>query len=195
MIESTRPKRTVGTNALTYAHIRNFAALPLDRYMIREYHDYYNVLNWASHRLGLPPRRKLVNSFNDFGLHRVHAWHFFNAISYGKTPWITTFETIVPRWGRQSAGKMESGVRLIAGRSCKGLIALSECNAAMQRRFIQEKYPHYWRDIEPKLKIVHPSQDLLIKSYEEKELSDDRIVFAMVGSLFFRKGGLEVLDA
>ena len=37
-------------------------------------------------------------SFNDFNLNSVDIFHFFNTVSFGKTPWSTTFETVVPRF-------------------------------------------------------------------------------------------------
>ena len=37
-------------------------------------------------------------SFNDLNLNRINILHLFNAISFSKTPWVTTFETIIPRF-------------------------------------------------------------------------------------------------
>ena len=40
----------------------------------------------------------LNNQFDDFDLNRVDILHFSNGISYGKTPWVSHFETILPRF-------------------------------------------------------------------------------------------------
>lgn len=43
-------------------------------------------------------RNDLSNQFYDFNINQVSLLHFFNAISYGSIPWITTFETLLPRF-------------------------------------------------------------------------------------------------
>ena len=43
----------------------------------------------------LIPIFDLNNQFEDFDLNKVDLLHFSNGISYGKTPWFTSFETIV----------------------------------------------------------------------------------------------------
>ncbi|HOH92079.1 MAG TPA: hypothetical protein PK791_01810, partial [Anaerolineaceae bacterium] len=40
----------------------------------------------------------LNNQFEDFDLNKVDVLHFSNGISYGKTPWVSQFETILPRF-------------------------------------------------------------------------------------------------
>ncbi len=42
----------------------------------------------------------LNNQFFDYGNLDVDLVHLFNGISYGRTPWVTSFETAVPRFFR-----------------------------------------------------------------------------------------------
>ena len=148
--------------------------------------------------------------FNDFDLNRVDILHFFNAISFGKTPWITTFETILPRlestlaWhhGRERNNlsyAQDKGVRraleALSGEACRQLIALSECSLNMQMQFLNSS-PGFRSRIEHKLTCLHPPQRLLIDSYESKKVGlEGPIRFMFVGRSFFRKGGREILEA
>jgi len=122
---------------------------------------------------------------------KFDGFHFFNALSYGKTPWVTTFETSLPRWGEK---KTKKGLDLIAGDACKGIFAMSEAAKKIQLKMLKEEYPSYLSKIEKKLRVLHPSQKLLIDSISEKRKSEN-IVFTLIGADFFRKGGKEVLIA
>jgi glycosyltransferase involved in cell wall biosynthesis len=161
-------------------------------------------------------KKKVLNSidlnfsFKDFNLNKVDIIHFFNAVSYGKTPWMTTFETIVPRYKStlsyhhgencdysplKNDRKINRALEALAGDSCKKLIAMSKCNLNMQKDFLKH-FPKYSSKIEQKMMVIHPSQQLFIKKHEVKVLnSRDQIHFIFVGRSFFRKGGREMLAA
>ncbi|MCX6654511.1 MAG: glycosyltransferase family 4 protein [Candidatus Bathyarchaeota archaeon] len=148
-------------------------------------------------------------SFNDFNLNRVDIMHFFNTISFGRTPWITTFETIVPRFsitlkchhGRTAdysplihEKQIQGALEALSNDSCKKLIALSECNLNMQKQLLRH-FPQYRSEVENKLIHLHPPQEVFFDSYESKNLDlDGQISFAFVGRDFFRKGGMEILE-
>ena len=152
----------------------------------------------------------LAFSFTDFDLNRVDLLHFFNAVSFGTTPWITTFETIVPRFrnarschiGRNCdysslthEPKTLKALQALSGDACRKLIALSKCSLKMQVDFL-DHFPEYRSQIEPKLINLHPPQPLLIEEYDSKQLAlDDQIRFMFVGNAFFRKGGIEILES
>ena len=143
------------------------------------------------------------------GLNQVDLIHFFNAISQGNTPWLTTFETIVPRI--RTTLDMHHGLRpyqdapindvqirqcldAMASSKCKALIAISKCNLEMQIEFLK-LYPDYEEAIRKKLHQLYPPQARLIESYDQKaQPSKSALNFMFVGRLFFRKGGLEVLQ-
>ena len=44
------------------------------------------------------PTFDLNNQFEDFDLNKVDVLHFSNGVSFGKTPWVSHFETILPRF-------------------------------------------------------------------------------------------------
>lgn len=147
--------------------------------------------------------------FEDFGLNNVDMIHFFNTIGFCKIPWITTFETIVPRFnitlschhgsdfGYSSLSQDQRILKALAalsGASCKKLIAMSECNQNIQKYFLSY-FPEYQADIERKLTVIHPPQQKIVASYESKQLPlEGEINFLFVGSAFFRKGGAEILE-
>ena len=47
---------------------------------------------------GLFPTFDLNNQFDDFELNKVDILHFSNGVSYGRTPWVSHFETLLPRF-------------------------------------------------------------------------------------------------
>ena len=90
-------------------------------------------------------------SFNDYGLNNVDLIHFFNAISYSNTPWVSTFETIIPRFrdtlkchhgekcgytSLKNNKRIIKALEKISDNSCKKIIALSNCNLVMQKDFL-----------------------------------------------------------
>jgi glycosyltransferase involved in cell wall biosynthesis len=133
----------------------------------------------------------LSNLHMTIGKSRCDVHHFFNMLSFDKTPWVTTYETSLPRWaGRR--GFTSLGLRLMASSACKQLIAMSACADRLQRRYLGEE-KSYAGEILPKLTVLHPPQVRLADT-AEKPLAP-RVRFTFVGADFFRKGGLEVLRA
>lgn len=151
------------------------------------------------------------NQFYDFDLNRVSLFHFLNTISYGSTPWITTFETLLPRFtcllscprdrqlepdfsALKTEAKMHQAFKALSRNACQSIIAMSDCNANMQRRLLKE-FPEYQASIESKLIVMHPPQKVFVSTYADKQLSlDEKIRFIFVGSSFFRKGGQEIIE-
>ncbi|MBP7039826.1 MAG: hypothetical protein KBA92_02650, partial [Anaerolineaceae bacterium] len=86
-----------------YTNLRNIVRkLPEAEYVPVK--DIYSFLRrgalFVNNRLGKPLFQTfdLNNQYNDFELNKVDILHFSNGISYGRTPWVTTFETFVPRF-------------------------------------------------------------------------------------------------
>ncbi len=175
--------------------------------------DIFSVLNRTSQRVNRFARQDFIPTFNlnnqffDFDLNRVDTLHFFNGISYGKTPWISTFETILPRFddvlpilnggeipGEFGKVRLYKALDALASDACKKIIALSECNAAMQR-YILSLFGEYTSDIENKLVVLPPPQSLLVSRFSDKQLDvSNKIKFMFVGASFLRKGGMEILE-
>lgn len=121
-------------------------------------------------------------------------FHFFNTVADVRRPWITTFETSLPRWGDAPPSLKARGLRLLGSDSCRRLIAMSEA-----ARHIATSE---WRDalsaadatlISEKLEVLHPPQAVILEP--ASTWTDDTALFAFVGGDFYRKGGLETLEA
>lgn len=204
----------VGYSSGSYPYRRNIiGAVPGVRY--KRVVDPYAVAGALGRRvnrltrLAIVPANDLWHRFNDAGMWRVDLLHFFNTISYGPTPWITTFETIIPRFSvtlschhgpqpRFSELRKEESVRralaAIAGGSCKRIIAISRCNARLQEGLLNE-FPEFRQVILSKLTVMHPPQQVVVPHFSDKALpSRGPITFMLVGASFFRKGGREILD-
>lgn len=185
-------RKIIGTNTIGYNEVRNFTGLPFQKYKIVKKQNIYKIPAYLYFKFKNKTNLHYWNKFNDLNLHNVELFHFFNGLSVGETPWVTSFETVLPRWGNDRL--IKKGLDLIVRDSCKKIIALSECAANLQRNLVNDKYPELKEVIEEKLIVVHPAQRKLIESYSDKELDKENIVFAIVGNEIFRKGGREVIE-
>lgn len=172
---------------------RNLLDLPLERYTVVKKVGILKVFNHVHYKLkGSNPL--LNNSHWELFKNSDGIWHFFNGISFGKTPWVVTFETSVPRWQSNNKWLQKKGVQALASKKCKKLIALSQCAKNYQILYLQENFPSYESKINQKITVIHPPQKLLINSMDEKKAPKDKLVFTLIGADFFRKGGGEVLQ-
>ncbi len=173
-------------------------------------HDVFSVANRLSWKINGLLKRKLINTFDlnnqfqDFGLNKVDLLHFMNGVSYGTTPWVSSFETILPRLSSvlsRQHGALTAHTALerramdaLAGPHCKRLLPWSACAERMQRALL-EAWPAHRNAITEKMQVLHPPQPLLIDRPEDKPIPrDGKLRFMMVGAAFLRKGGREVLD-
>lgn len=177
--------------------------------------DGFSVLNGLARKVNQLTGRKIINPFNlnniyhDFGMNNIDVLHLFNGISFSSKPWVSTFETIVPRLTSTLAIKNKnedekrplSGInltpfRVLANDLCKGILPISD-NAYQAEEAILKNVPLYLSDkILSKMDTIHPPQPTIIRSMSEKDHLDfPKIRFLFVGSLFFQKGGWEILQA
>lgn len=197
-----------------YTNVRNIVhKLPEAEYI--PVHDLYSFLRrWAlfiNNHLGKPLFQTfdLNNQYDDFELNMVDVLHFSNGISYGRTPWVTTFETFVPRFAglmRRYQGNekiplkmtpmIAKGFEALARPACKQIIAMSSCAARMQQDLLMELPSDEREAISRKMVVLHPPQKILQEQVEERNYSlTNPIRFFLVGAGFFRKGGREILLA
>ena len=184
--------KVINNNPQGYAELRNINLFEEDSVLFVD--DVFSFGNKLKHKL-------TGNGYNIFykGLfysffNRNTPCHFFNSINLGKNSWMVTFETTLPRIGDANKFWYSLAVKKLGQPNCKKLIALSECTYKRQVDYLAVEYPQYKQLIEQKIIVMHPPQALLIAQYEEKKLDDTEIVFTIVGSDFFRKGGREVLN-
>ena len=89
---------------------RNVVGIVPDAEYVRV-RDLFGYLSAASKRMNHMMHREIfavshfTNQFYDFGLNRVDLLHFFNGISFGATPWVASFETVLPRFQNILVGK------------------------------------------------------------------------------------------
>jgi glycosyltransferase involved in cell wall biosynthesis len=146
--------------------------------------------------------------FLDFNLNRADIIHLFNAVSYSKRPWLSTFETIIPRFNtalkyrETNPDKIRNDPRVLraldalSSDSCKGIIAISQSAANMQQNFLN-LLPEYKVTILDKLQLLHPPQPMICEKPKNNKAynTNNPISFLFIGHQFFRKGGKEVLHA
>jgi len=150
----------------------------------------------------------LNNQFEDFDLNRVDVLHFSNGISYGRTPWVSSFETILPRFShlvtrRQGKEKPElrlddhtrRGLEALAGKACLRILAWSQASARMERDLLADFPSEYTQAILDKMQVLHPPQEPLVGAVEPRDYRSVPVQFMLVGAAFFRKGGREILQA
>lgn len=182
----------VGVTQRHYPAVRNFLGSPVPDVEFVQARNLFRYPNYA-----------LIKTLNyiDPMMGNLH-WggggcdlvHFFNAVSLGRHPWITTFETALPRWDMERPWAIPWGLDLMVGPACRRVIAISECAANFQRSVMAE-HPRHAETIDRKMIVLHPPQAALVEDKSAVWADTATIRFAIVGSLFFVKGGSEVLRA
>jgi len=179
---------TVGTNSLGYNHIRNFAGLPFADVKFKKVMDLYKIPAHFHYKLHNRIVPKYINRFNDLGLNKVDVYHFFNSLTPVKRPWVVTFETTIPRLDPE----FREGYKWMAGKYCKAIIGYTQ-RAINAELFNLEKFPEYRESIKSKMILLYPPQKPILTDIDHKRFDQD-IVFTITGSVFFLKGGWELLQ-
>ena len=177
--------------------------------------DLYSISRRVALRFNRLFEKKLFSTFNlnnqfeDFDLNKVDVLHFSNGISYGKTPWVSQFETILPRFdyllqrdkpvvvkNKRNQAMTQRGLEALAGDACKAIIAWSENAAKNQRNLLSEFPSEIAEAILSKMIVLAPPQDALVDEVTVRTYSkENSIRFILVGAGFFRKGGREILNS
>lgn len=139
---------------------------------------------------------------------QVEGVHFFNSITSKDVPWISTYETCIPRLShmsflkgsgepsqqRKELKEAEKYVKVLAEDNCKKIIALSKNNEQIQKNFLSF-FPQYKTKILKKMVQLYPPQPQLVnRSFVEKKKNGTPIRFIFVGKFFNIKGGNEIVD-
>jgi glycosyltransferase involved in cell wall biosynthesis len=190
---------TIGIKASNYPERRNFSELPIPGYTFEKIVDFYKIPAYIYFKIKGKPHPYWLNFFQRFGIGNHKVLHFFNAINLGNKPWITTFEYYLPRGAHQyrlfskENKYIDTVISRLADPSCKKLIALSNFALNAQKKYLSD-YGKFKDEILKKTIVQHPSQKNYFQNISEKPASDQlKLVF--VGADFFRKGGLETLEA
>lgn len=185
-------KRIIATDKSGYATERNISGLTFQNYEVRRAPNLYRIPNYIYFRLTGKAHPVWANLHRDFGQRGYDLLHFFNGVSLSNRPWVSTYETFLPRWGAYGIKRLRRGIKAMASPHCKQLIALSDCAYRIQDDLLRS-YPDFRDTIMSKTMVMHPPQAPIISNYGDKPLSKEFIDIAFVGGLFFLKGGLEVL--
>jgi len=202
----------IGHAARQYPEVRNIIGCVEGA----SYHlcrDYYSLLRRFGPLLGANPASDRFFDqqfkFRDFSLNRVDCLHLFNGINYSRTPWVTTYETLIPRFRHvltnhtsdtdkvRSSEATRRALSLLASDQCKALIALSNSARQIQGRFLGH-FPEFKEPIESKTVVLHPPQKPLVDADVKLAFPHEtsgNVTFMLVGHHFFRKGGEEIVDA
>lgn len=180
----------VGNTSTDYANVRNINSLPFRRYTFHRVLDLCALGNAAWFRVRGKAHPFLLNFHRSLGSPGADILHFFNKVSAGTTPWLSTFETALPRWNTSS----EAGLRRMAGQYCFRLIGLSNASLHIQSLML-EPFPVFREEILPKLMVLHPGQLPKIGDYTEKRVPSDWLECTLVGNQIFSKGGREAVAA
>lgn len=182
-------KYTVGTNALGYPQLKNFADLPFKDFKVVKFIDICRVFHHIIFRLFHADNAFLANFYYDFGLNKADIYHFFNAVTPLKKPWVVTYESLLPGYKIFR----DSGFKLLASDNCRKIIAISERAIALEK-YALGPYPEFRDAILGKTIKLAPSQRLYVDSVSQKPYGPE-MIFTMVGEKFFLKGGREALIA
>lgn len=143
-----------------------------------------------------------------FSVKGVDGIHLFNSVTDKDIPWISTFETLIPRTtatksiqnndieqiSEKEIKKIENYLKLVAKDQCKKIVALSKINEEMQKHFLSF-FPAYQKTIENKLIQINPPQKKLRERKEIEEKKTNKILkFLFVGKFFNLKGGREIIE-
>lgn len=201
MDDPEQPLRRLGKDIIVgYSHSgypsqRNFLSLPHVGIRYRKCLDLFKFPEHLLFRVSGKSAPLLLTSYQDFGLNRsIDCFHFFNGVSFARKPWVSTFETYLPRLGDNERCFASAYVNRLASPACKTLIAISECAADIQRRWLNRHYPNFADAICAKLQVMHPPQAIDPEERRGEERRDGApIRLLIVGHQFFGKGGPEVL--
>jgi glycosyltransferase involved in cell wall biosynthesis len=197
-----------------YTNLRNIVnKLPEADYVpVKDFFSYRRALALKLNRfIGKPlfPTFDLNNQFEDFDLNKVDVLHFSNGVSLGRTPWVSHFETLLPRFSDlmqryhgtiknplKMTPLIQRGFNALQSPSCKRIIAMSQAAANMQQDLLSE-LPFEEREvIRKKMIVLHPPQEILAEQPAKRAYNRaNPIRFILVGAGFFRKGGREILNA
>ena len=158
-----------------------------------------NIIN-ASFRRLIPRSQFFTNLYVSPTFFRRIKFHVFNGIMVTASPWMSTFETTLPRQhSTYKKWQLRISLFLLSRDSCKAIIAISKRAIRMQHDALTS-----WssqglideiqrRKIIEKMVCVPPPQDQISQPRKRADGEVLRIIF--VGNLFFLKGGREAYHA
>ncbi|MET3535533.1 glycosyltransferase family 4 protein [Chryseobacterium limigenitum] len=136
---------------------------------------------------------------------KIDILHLYNDINYSSQKWVTSFETLVPRFTETKNDhqktepqhihntKTENALKQISRKNCLGIISISQASANIQLELLKN-YPQFQEVIKNKLSVIHPSQEVIPRDSEEVYKNIGVFNFIFVGTQFHLKGGVEMIE-
>jgi len=136
---------------------------------------------------------------------KIDILHLYNDINYSSQKWVTSFETLVPRFTETKNDhqktepqhihntKTENALKQISRKNCLGIISISQASANIQLELLKN-YPQFQEVIKNKLSVIHPSQEVIPRDSEEVYKNIGVFNFIFVGTQFHLKGGIEMIE-
>lgn len=189
----------VGYHSNGYNEKRNFIESPCINVTYKKYIDLYKFPSRLYFKAKNKSHPFWSNIFWDLNLGGYDILHFWNSLSKGNKPWITTFEYFLPRGAHiygefiSETSYIENSMKLMAGSACKKLIAISEfAKNAMEDHLVTVN--KFKEQILPKIEVLLPPQKILVTDDYERPFNE-RLKLIFVGADFFRKGGKQIIEA
>jgi glycosyltransferase involved in cell wall biosynthesis len=122
-------------------------------------------------------------------------FHYWNTLPVTEVPFVTTFETSLPRWYGCSSECMSIGLRVMASDCCRRLFALSHNALALNGLGLSGIDVRTKDKILSKIEVLYPPQQVRADDSFYKKFEDSTLRVAFVASDFLRKGGFELVEA
>ena len=186
---------TLGVPQFHYSVDRNILGTQPHWTKVRRPRDLRRLLLSGAAKVGIRTPSHWPFLFGEPYLPRVDLIHSFNAAANVRIPWVATFEAVMPRIaGPATAREILRRLRMIQRSQCRQILAMSQSAAQVTTADWHSRVPPAEVDsLGAKMSILHPPQ-VIYETYEVKSHSS-RPLFAVVGRNFYRKGGLEFLEA
>lgn len=133
---------------------------------------------------------------------KIDILHLYNDINYSSQKWVSSFETLVPRFpetkndhqqtepSHQKNSKTAKGFAQIAQDNCLGIVSISHASANILLELLKH-YPEYEEKVKNKLHVIHPPQEIISEPLPN---STEILNFIFVGTQFHLKGGVEMYE-
>lgn len=187
----------VGTTATGYNESRNIKSSHGDDVDVIDVEDRIGFLKKLWHRASGNSYSMALHSFSLPVRSAATIIHTFNSIVLRDIPWVTTYETSLPRASNLPLPFIRLAWKRLADPNCVRILALSDC---ARRRLMSDMETNRagvkeatLKSIKSKLDTLHPPQDVLVE-IGDKDFSGP-LRLSIVGHDFYRKGGLELLVA
>lgn len=182
----------VGIVSDGYKERRNFIDLPYSNVQFIKKYDIFKITNHVLYKLNINKSFKYASLYSGIAHKKVDLMHMFFGLSMARKPWIVTTSSHFPRWNPRS----RFGIKLLASDPCKKIIAISKNSYDVMMSNFWD-YPEYADRIAEKSLILHPPQRPNITGFDNKSAAQENktVHFAIIGHLFYVKGGREILKA